>query len=153
LIINTGSHKKRTTSERNRMRMRRRMQVEALLMKRRRAIAAQLNDLGHLKQHAEALQVMDQGKAARVHSKLTPARRIGSRKLIAPPLTIKLAEEQAGSLRLLVPECDPVRERFRSLAERALIEPTGGIVEREKGRRRRGRVSGYKEHIKTSHKD
>ena len=115
LTIRHKSHKKKAIPERNRMRMRKGMQQEARLMKRKKAIAAQLDNLKQLKQHASASPMTVQGKEIRMSLRgMAPAKRIGNRTLISTPLAIKLPEEQAGSLRLLVPELDPVRERFRS---------------------------------------
>ena len=48
------------------------------------------------------------------------------------PLEIKLSDELTDSLRLLKPEGDLAKERFRSLQERGLIEPRLPVVKKRK---------------------
>ena len=145
--------KKKTIPERNKIQMRKKQQNETLLARRKRAIAAQLNNLKHLKQHVDALQVVPLKEEKRIPFHPAPAKQVGNRRLVQAPLAIKLPEEQTGSLRLLVPELNPVNERFRNLAERALIEPTGSIVDRSRRKRLKGNLPIYKEYTKHSHKD
>ena len=145
--------KKKTIPERNRIQLRKQQRREASLTKQKKAIAAQLNNLKHLKQHAEALQAVTIPGEKQVSFRMAPAKRVGNRKLAPASLAIKLPEEHAGSLRLLTPELNPVRERFRNLAERALIEPTGCIVDKGKRKRPRAGMPSYKEYTKPSHRD
>ena len=53
-------------------------------------------------------------------------------KLVEMPLEVKLSDELADSLRLLRPEGNLAKERFRSLQERGLIEPRVPAVKKRK---------------------
>ncbi|XP_048017352.1 ribosome biogenesis protein NOP53 [Megalobrama amblycephala] len=63
-----------------------------------------------------------QRKAKQEAQKSTP-RRLGRLKFQAPDLDIQLSDELAGSLRSLKPEGSILKDRFKSLQKRNLIEP------------------------------
>ena len=70
-------------------------------------------------------------------------------------LCVKLPEEIPKAMRLLKAEGDPVRERFRNFAARAMIEATGAASVIDPSRRRKrkgGRAGQWKEFVKASHR-
>uniref|UniRef100_A0A663F8F1 Ribosome biogenesis protein NOP53 n=1 Tax=Aquila chrysaetos chrysaetos TaxID=223781 RepID=A0A663F8F1_AQUCH len=118
---------------------RREKEARALVRGRRRRVAGRQQELFRLRSlrrqvkrwEAELLR-RRQARLAKRRAKDALPRRLGPLKYEEPSLEVQLSDELAESLRTLKPEGSVLRDRFKSLQKRSLIEPR----ERAKFKRR-----------------
>nr|XP_046244464.1 ribosome biogenesis protein NOP53 isoform X1 [Scatophagus argus] len=85
-----------------------------------------------IKQQDQKTKVRQEQRKAKQEAQKAQPRRLGKLKFQAQDLEVQLSDELAGSLRQLKPEGSVVKDRFKSLQKRNLIEPR----ERAKFKRR-----------------
>ncbi|XP_076590676.1 ribosome biogenesis protein NOP53 [Chaetodon auriga] len=85
-----------------------------------------------LKQRDQKTKARQAQRKAKQEAQKAQPRRLGKLKFQAPDLEVQLSDELAGSLRQLKPEGSVLKDRFKSLQKRNLIEPR----ERAKFKRR-----------------
>ncbi|XP_026182886.1 ribosome biogenesis protein NOP53 isoform X2 [Mastacembelus armatus] len=85
-----------------------------------------------IKQQEETTEARHKQRKAKQEAEKAQPRRLGRLKFQAPDLEVQLSDELAGSLRRLKPEGSVLKDRFKSLQKRNLIEPR----ERAKFKRR-----------------
>lgn len=149
---NVERQRKKTKAQRNRELRQWQAKQVALDAKRKRAMLAQLQDSASLVEHVSMLQTASQ-KRAIISVLAVPAKKVGKHRIVPAPLAIKLPDEQPASLRLLAPEGNLVSDRFRSFADRAMIEPTGGLIpSTDRARARRRQRGTFRSYLKMSHR-
>lgn len=105
-----------------------------------KALKKQIRDLENIpkllaeaeKQVQAAIDANAEAAAAGGNKKRKAPRFSKNHQLAELPLEVKLSDELTDSLRLLRPEGDLARERFRSLQERGLIEPRVPVAKKRK---------------------
>ncbi|XP_017351811.1 ribosome biogenesis protein NOP53 [Ictalurus punctatus] len=84
----------------------------------------QLRSIGvDLKQRELRTKARQMKRKAKQEAQKTLPRRLGKLRFQAPDLEVQLSDELAGSLRTLKPEGSILKDRFKSLQKRNLIEP------------------------------
>ncbi|XP_069063578.1 ribosome biogenesis protein NOP53 [Pleurodeles waltl] len=133
---------KAVTGEKKTERQRKREKREKALVARRQAEKAlrlkkqevfKLRSIrSEMKQREDILVKRKEKRIAKHKAEATQPRRLGRLKYEDPDTDVQLSEELAGSLRALKPEGSILKDRFKSLQKRNLIEPR----ERAKFKRR-----------------
>ncbi|XP_072249071.1 ribosome biogenesis protein NOP53 [Leuresthes tenuis] len=129
-------------AEKKTERQRKRERAEKIKEQRRLASRRQVNQKQQLfqlrsiktsiKQQEQNTKTKQIKRKAKQEAEKAQPRRLGKLKFQAPDLEVQLSDELAGSLRQLKPEGSILKDRFKSLQKRNLIEPR----ERAKFKRR-----------------
>ncbi|KAF4076688.1 hypothetical protein AMELA_G00217960 [Ameiurus melas] len=123
----TAQPEKKTERQRKREKAERikelRRKAERKLLNSRQQLF-QLRSIGvDLKQRDLRTKARQMKRKAKQEEQKTLPRRLGKLRFQAPDLEVQLSDELAGSLRRLKPEGSIVKDRFKSLQKRNLIEP------------------------------
>ncbi|KAG5837346.1 hypothetical protein ANANG_G00238300 [Anguilla anguilla] len=123
----SASREKKTERQRKREKAEKekeqRKRVEQALTGRRQQLF-QLRSIGvELKKREQRTSERQAKRHARQEAQKSLPRRLGRLKFQAPDLEVQLSDEVPGSLRLLRPEGSVLKDRFKSLQKRNMIEP------------------------------
>ncbi|XP_027019323.2 ribosome biogenesis protein NOP53 [Tachysurus fulvidraco] len=123
----TAQREKKTERQRKREKAERIKELKRALDKKKlqsRQQLFQLRSIGADLKHRELRTRMRQTKRkAKQEAQKSLPRRLGKLKFQDPDLEVQLSDELAGSLRTLKPEGSVLKDRFKSLQKRNLIEP------------------------------
>lgn len=129
-------NKKKLRKERNKEK---RKIERAKLESELKALKKQIRDLENIpkllaeaEKQVQAAIAASEAAASGANKKRKAPKLSKNHKLVEMPLEVKLSDELADSLRLLRPEGNLAKERFRSLQERGLIEPRVPAVKKRK---------------------
>ncbi|XP_053176788.1 ribosome biogenesis protein NOP53 [Scomber japonicus] len=122
-----------TVAEKKTERQRRKERAEKLKVQRRQANKQYTNQRQQLfqlrsikasiKQQEQQTKANQKERLAKKEAQKSQPRRLGKLKFQAQDLEVKLSDELAGSLRQLKPEGSILKDRFKSMQKRNLIEP------------------------------
>ncbi|PWW76512.1 P60-like protein [Tuber magnatum] len=138
LVIERKQPKRKTQAQRNKQLRRKAQELSMLRAKLAKKQAAELSLIRKYAKDAErqtSALALTKGKELEddeKNPKLMRKRRFGKVGMGKAPLEVQLPEELADSLRTLKPEGNLLRDRFRSLRERGVVESRVRVVERRR---------------------
>ncbi|KAG0642095.1 ribosome biogenesis protein Nop53/GLTSCR2 [Tuber brumale] len=140
LVIKRKQPERKTQAQRNKQRRRKAQELSMLREKLAKKQAAELSLLRKYTKDDCRTRALAYAKGKGVtgveddekNPKLMRKRRFGKVGMGKAPLEVQLPEELADSLRTLKPEGSLLRDRFRSLRERGVVEGRARVVERRK---------------------
>jgi nucleolar protein 53 len=124
--------KKKTKTERNREA---KLKAEATRIRLIESEKKARQELMHIKGMSRAVQAelaiknaaSEERRTAKKRSQIQTLKRLGKVAFTPAPIAVQIPEELSDSLRQMKTEGNLVMDRFKSLQERALIEPVTGI--------------------------
>ncbi|TRY58038.1 hypothetical protein DNTS_022692 [Danionella cerebrum] len=123
----TATQEKKTEKQRKKEKARRILELQRKTERRVVARRQQLYQLksirAALKKQEERTKMRQAQRKAKQEAQKSMPRRLGKLKFEAPDLEVQLSDELASSLRSLKPEGSIIKDRFKSLQKRNLIEP------------------------------
>jgi len=153
-IVKKKRPERKTQAQRNKQLRRRAQELSTLRAKLAKKQAAELSLIRKYAKDADRQAralALAKGKDAVVvkddekNPKLMRKRKFGKVGMGKAPLELQLPEELADSLRTLKPEGSLLRDRFRSLKERGVVESRARIVERRRYARKVSERWSYKD--------